>query len=111
MVRKEGKFRNWPVPAYDSAGLDKCVKKSLVTCSSLSSSCFRDPRPLKKNAERRSLRKERNFSELEVVPLESEVEVKQGSMKSGVKGAQKTVAWRSCARTRETTLLSYYTSY
>lgn len=35
---------------------------------------------------------------MEVVPLESEVEVKQGrSMKTGVKGAQKNGVWRTAA--------------
>lgn len=35
-------------------------------------------RPQRSNAERRNLRKKANFSQLEVVPLQSEVEVKQG---------------------------------
>lgn len=54
---------------------------------------FQRPHPLKSNIERRNLRKKRIFSELEVDPHESGVEVDKdtlfGSMKTGVKGARK----------------------
>lgn len=65
--------------SYKSAGVDKCSDSNRLplTCSAFKYLCVRSFAHWSR-ALRRSLTKKRNFSEMEVVPLESEVEVKQG---------------------------------
>lgn len=76
-TRDSWKFRKWPISAYTSASLE-CGgwNQSLLTYFTLKYSGFRGP--LKSNLERTNLRKKLNYFELEIVPLKSEVEVKQG---------------------------------
>lgn len=60
---------------------------------------FQRPHPLKSHVERRNLRKNPNFSELEVDPRSLRWRLNKdalvGIMKTGVKGAQKNGVWRT----------------